>query len=233
MSASAVAALSAVAASGISATNGSVLPTVISALASFAGAALAAGGAYFIAHLNRAVETRKEAVRRAFDTAGSHMATVAFDRYVEFCEEYTKRYYEALQDLIQTGPAEAAMVHARDLATIRQKWTLWVTADIKEHLKKFEDLMYSMGTEAMLTNPHFPATAPNHGEMIHNMHRSFCLLMGLRGWNGEKLDKQLALDNLMDGIRNTLGTNHFGQLREQTIEYAIADFASVADKPAA
>lgn len=93
MTASAVAALSAVAASSIPATTGSVLsPTMISALASFAGAALAAGGAFFIAHLNRSMERRKEALRRAFDTAGSHMATVAFDRYVEFCEQYTKRY---------------------------------------------------------------------------------------------------------------------------------------------
>jgi hypothetical protein len=32
-------------------------------------------------------ERRQEAVKQAFDSAGSHMAVVAFDRYVQFCEE--------------------------------------------------------------------------------------------------------------------------------------------------
>jgi outer membrane PBP1 activator LpoA protein len=33
----------------------------------------------------------------------SHMATVAFDKHIEFCEKYVKEMYKALDALIQDG----------------------------------------------------------------------------------------------------------------------------------
>ena len=60
------------------------MTAIITAAASFAGAALAAWMSLRIAGQRLEHERRQEAVRRAFDSAGSHMAVVAFDKYVQF-----------------------------------------------------------------------------------------------------------------------------------------------------
>jgi len=225
MAASAVVAASAVAASGIVATaNSTFYPALIVALASFVGTALAAGGAFWVAHLNRAHEREREVVRRAFDSAGSHMATVAFDNYVQFCEAYTKEYGEALLVLIRNGPCEEAMHHSGLLAQVRHKWVLWVTSDIDESLKKFENVMLKLGGDAHLTKPELAASIPDRGEIIQRMYRSFSMLMGFGEWSGEQLTKELALDTLMGALRETLGTDQFGRLRQLTIDRALHDF---------
>ncbi|MEX3694216.1 hypothetical protein AB3X91_37820 [Paraburkholderia sp. BR14263] len=225
MAASTAVVASAVAASGIVATaNSTFYSALMAALASFAGTALAAGGAFWVAHLNRAHEREREAVRRGFDSAGSHMATVAFDNYVQFCEAYAEEYRKALIVLIRNGPCEEAMHHSGLLAQVRQKWILWVTSDIDESLKKFESVMLKMGGDAHLTKPELAASVPDRGEIIQRMYRSFSMLVGFGEWSGEQLTKELAFDTLMGALRETLGTDQFGRLRQMTIERALRDF---------
>jgi hypothetical protein len=45
-------------------------------------------------------------IQNAFSVATtSHMATVAFNKYTDFCEEYAEEISKALYTLIQDGPA--------------------------------------------------------------------------------------------------------------------------------
>jgi hypothetical protein len=69
--------------------------------------------------------------------ATSHMATVAFDKHIGFCEEYVEEMYKALHTLIQDGKTEEAP-DARRFSRIRQKWALWLTHDIENKLDQFE-----------------------------------------------------------------------------------------------
>jgi len=50
------------------------------------------------------------------------------------------------------------------------------------------------------------------------------MLMGFGEWSGEQLTKELALDTLMGALRETLGTDQFGRLRQLTIDRALHDF---------
>jgi hypothetical protein len=93
MTASAVIAASVVAANaGTAKASSAVLMAIITAAASFSGTALAAWISLRIAGQRMQHERRQEAVKRAFDSAGSHMAVIAFDKYVQFCEEYTELF---------------------------------------------------------------------------------------------------------------------------------------------
>ncbi|WP_321958140.1 hypothetical protein [Paraburkholderia bannensis] len=225
MAASAVLAASAVAASGMVATaNNTQYPAVIAAVASFFGTALAAAGAFWVAHLNRVHEKEREAVRRAFDSAGSHMATVAFDNYVKFCEAYTNEYRKALLVLIRNGPCQEATQHSGLLAEVRHTWVLWVTSDIDESLKKFENVMLKLGSDAHLTKPELAASVTDRGEILQRMYRSFSMLVGFGEWSGEELTKELAFDTIMCALRQTLGTDQFGRLRQLTMDRALHDF---------
>jgi hypothetical protein len=69
--------------------------------------------------------------------ATSHMATVAFDKHIEFCEEYVKEVYKALDILIQDGTAEEPL-DPRRFSRIREKWALWLTNEMENKLDKFE-----------------------------------------------------------------------------------------------
>jgi hypothetical protein len=87
-------------------------------------------------------------VQNAFSVgATSHMATVAFDRYTSFCEEYVGEISRALYTLIQDGPAYRPM-SAVDFSAIRQKWVLWLTRDIEVQLDRFEGDLLRLGADA-------------------------------------------------------------------------------------
>jgi cadmium resistance protein CadD (predicted permease) len=62
--------------------------------------------------------------------AMSHMANVAFDKHVLFCEEYTTAAYGAMATLFRRGPHEDALVEASTLSDIRLKWTVWLAPDV-------------------------------------------------------------------------------------------------------
>jgi hypothetical protein len=79
--------------------------------------------------------------------ATSHMATVAFNKYTDFCEEYAGEISRALYALIQEGPANRPR-DAVDFSGIRQKWALWLTQDVEDELDRFEDGLLRLGADA-------------------------------------------------------------------------------------
>lgn len=76
--------------------------------------------------------------------ANSHMATVVFDKYVGFCEEYVAAMSTALPTLIQAGATQTSSA----FVGIRQKWALWLTDDIEGKLDRFEQLIPKIPSEA-------------------------------------------------------------------------------------
>src|SRR6266849_252248 len=80
----------------------------------------------------------EEAKNRFTVGATSHMANVAFDKHVQFCEEYVAEVSDTLTFLFRRGPHKDVLEKANALADIRTKWTLWVTPEIEAELVKFE-----------------------------------------------------------------------------------------------
>jgi uncharacterized protein (DUF2267 family) len=84
--------------------------------------------------------------------ATSHMATVAFDRYVSFCEEYVEAMSNALYTFIQ-AEAKGKPLDARGFSRIRQKWALWLTDDVESKLDEFERRITRVHSEAPVYDP--------------------------------------------------------------------------------
>src|SRR5580704_2666234 len=82
--------------------------------------------------------------------ANSHMATVVFDKYVGFCEEYVVAMSNTLPTLIQAGTTQTP----GDFVGIRQKWALWLTDDIESKLDRFEQLIPRIPSIAPVLDPH-------------------------------------------------------------------------------
>ncbi len=72
-----------------------------------------------------------------FMGATSHMATVVFDKYVEFCEEYIIAMSDVLPTML-AGESEGALVDTKELSRVRRKWALWLSDDVEVTLDQFE-----------------------------------------------------------------------------------------------
>lgn len=58
--------------------------------------------------------------------AMSHLANVAFDKHVSFCEEYAVEMSKALSTLFRRGPHRDVLTRASALFEIRSKWSVWL-----------------------------------------------------------------------------------------------------------
>jgi hypothetical protein len=79
--------------------------------------------------------------------ATSHMATVAFDKHIGFCEEYVEAASKVLYTLIQEE-TKGKPLDPREFFGIRQKWALWLTPEIETKLDRFEHGITKIGVEA-------------------------------------------------------------------------------------
>ena len=84
--------------------------------------------------------------------ATSHMAEVAFDKYVEFSEKYLETMSEVLNTSIQKG-ARRKQLDLAPIFKIRQKWALWLTEDIERNLDQFQDQISRSIFEAPVREP--------------------------------------------------------------------------------
>lgn len=224
MAASAVIAASAVAVSGAAAAaSNSLLPALITFAGGIIGAAMAQGGALFISHMNREADQRKDAVRRAFDSAGSHVAKVTFDRYVEFCETYVLLWSDALVALIQEGPTTTATQHAHKIMRHRQQWILWVPPDVDTTLKAYEKGLLDVGLNSRLFETAKIGSGVDVQSCVNIMYLRFAELTGFGEWNGKKLDDDTRIEWMMQQLRQTLGTDSYNKLRSITMRMAIKD----------
>jgi hypothetical protein len=236
MSASAVVAASAAAVSSVTTTASfSLFPALIAFVGTVVGAAIAQGVGLYIAHHNRKAESRKDAIRRAFDSAGSHMAKVTFDKYVLFCEEYARSYADALVGIIRNGPTREAMQHSFDLARVRNAHTLWIPAEIDAALQKYEKAMLDVGSSAHIVES--VANSPQHANAVSEhtkrMYQRFCEITGINEWDGAKVTDELVISNLLRELRKMLGTEEFSTLRRATASLALQDIERASEKPVA
>lgn len=154
--------------------------------------------------------------------ATSHMASVAFDKHVQFCEEYVAEAQRTLGTLFREGPTEDVLKHTGNLYSLQQKYALWLTPKIEEDLELFESALRKIGA-----NAHYVKIAPqaeDHGQRIAEMYKTFADVMGskLMGseWHGEKLTEELAISMVIRRLRGILGIEELTAIRTALVDQA-------------
>jgi hypothetical protein len=123
--------------------------------------------------------------------ATSHMATVAFDKHIGFCEEYVEAMFSALYSLIQEG-TKGKPLEARDFFRIRQKWALWLTHEIEIKLDRFERDIGKIGAEAQVLDA-----------------------------NGAPLSDELSIKRVIADLREALATEELTALRSELVSRSL------------
>lgn len=151
--------------------------------------------------------------------ATSHMANVAFDRHVAFCEEYVKEMFQTLSTLFREGPTEKALGHSDSLYHIQQKYAVWLTPDLEADLERFESALRQIGASAHVVND-FPGDK-GHVERVKKMYSVFAEVIGLEEWEGEAVTEERAVKTLIGKLRKVLGIEELTSLREAFVTQAL------------
>jgi hypothetical protein len=155
--------------------------------------------------------------------ASSHMADVAFDKHVLFCEEYVHEVFAALDTLFREGPTEKVLPHAATLFQIRRKHAVWLTNSLDSDLQKFEGALRKIGaSDWYLRNAE---RAEDRQQKIDEMYKTFADVLGQQNmgpeWQGQPLSADLAIATVIQGLRRVLGTEELTELRSALVHSAL------------
>jgi len=160
----------------------------------------------------------EEAKNRFTIGATSHMANVAFDKHVLFCEKYTEAVNGALQTLFKKGPDKSVLEDANTLSDLRVKSNLWLTPEIEADLLKFEGAVRTIGANAWLLEQ--LRVEEDRSEPIKEAYGTFAAVMGWEKWRGEEVTSDVAAEKIIEGLRQVLGIEELTLLRTSLITRA-------------
>ncbi|MBU1369470.1 MAG: hypothetical protein KKE62_03440 [Proteobacteria bacterium] len=161
--------------------------------------------------------------KRVFEIgATSHMANTAFDKHVEFCEEYMKEVHDTLSTLFREGPSKEAFNHANNSYRLRQKHAAWLTDEINSNLEPYEQVVREIGAWSgfVETSRNTPEYAEHRSQKIGEIYKKFNDVLGLEG--GVKIDETYAIESVKKKIREILGIEELTKIRKYLIKEAVA-----------
>lgn len=148
----------------------------------------------------------------------SHMANVAFDKHVEFCEKYIAQMNESLNQLSIEGPNVNALSFAHKLSDIRFQYRAWLTEDIMDRILPYEKALIKIGSKAQIEE-HLPV-GEKRTRVIDEMFKTFLDVAGIRG-EGSEINEQITTEKIINHLQQVLGIQELTALRHKLITEAI------------
>ena len=153
----------------------------------------------------------------------THMADVAYDKHVEFCEEYIARTNTGLQEMYVHGPEDKAFDFAYDLSRIRMKYRAWLTQEIEDSLIPFEWTLREIAANQSYLKD-LP-TGDERSEVVRAMYDAFRLATGVDTAETEGRRAKTSA-HVIDALRGVLGIRELTSLRQTTARLALERLAS-------
>ncbi|MEW8040450.1 MAG: hypothetical protein AB2800_09710 [Candidatus Thiodiazotropha endolucinida] len=152
--------------------------------------------------------------------ATSHMANVAFDKHVEFCEKYMQEVHETVSTLYREGPTENALSHAGKFHMLRQEYAAWLTDEINENLFPFEQALRNLGAGKQFINTTIGISQYQEQRLMHikKVYEDFSKILTVE--KGEEPDPIIATEVVKKKVRDILDIEDLVQLRKRLIEEA-------------
>ena len=155
--------------------------------------------------------------------ANSHMAELAFDKHVEFCERYMAELHEVIGALFREGTSPKASDKAMSLANIRREFAAWITKSISLKLEPFENAIWEIGTDSHLVRSLGSSDHESRSRAIERSHAKLMNVIGLKGSETHpEHDPAIAAENVKEQVRSILGIDELTRVREFIIRRSIA-----------
>lgn len=150
--------------------------------------------------------------------SASHMAEVAYDKHVQFCEAYIQRTNRGLQELFAEGPSKKALQFAWDLTSIRLEYRAWLTEEIEDKLQPYERALREIGANEELLE-HLD-TGEERTQIVNAVYAAFKLASGIDHPATDD-EKARSAAHVIDTLRDVLGIKHLTALRQAVTRVAI------------
>ena len=147
----------------------------------------------------------------------SHMAQVAFDKHVQFSEQYIARMQRGLTDLFQTGPRKESLQFLDDLVDIRLSFRVWITEDLETKVMLFEKALRQIGGLSI----ELEGLPPGEARTLkrHEREKVWLSVLGLN--DKDQIDEKIAPRKIMSHLQELLGVTQLSRLREAVVQAAI------------
>lgn len=154
----------------------------------------------------------------------SHMAKVAFDKHVEFCEEYITRIDQGLPKLFREGPTKDTISLAVELSSIRSKFRTWLTEDIIAKVKPYEKALTSIAADDTLLE-HL-GIGDRRNKVVDRMFHTFSEVTGMKEkFIEEDINEEIAPEKIINHLQQVLGIQELTKLRQKIIKESIASLS--------
>lgn len=150
----------------------------------------------------------------------SHMANVAFDRHVDFCEKYITKMQETLSILFREGPTKKCLEMSSNLADTRLAFRTWLTNDIQNKILPFEQALTKIAGKNIELEG-LPV-GEKRTQAVEEMHNTFADVLGLPRQEGRgKTDEAVVAGRIMDHLQDILGVKQLIRLRISLVDEAV------------
>ena len=164
-------------------------------------------------------DVRLQSHQQHFDVGiTSHMANIAFDRHVQFCEEYIKALQVGMTEMWENGPSPQCITFWNQLANIRLSFRTWIVFADDSPVMKFEKALREVGGIAILHKDMEQGEA--RAQKIKEMYDIFEQIADLPTKPSDTYGT-LAAGRIMDYLQDSLGAKELAQLRSTLIKDAI------------
>ena len=139
----------------------------------------------------------------------SHMANVAFDKHIEFCELYIQQMQAGLSDLVARGPTTEVLKFCSKLGGARFQYRAWITSEVWTRLLLFEAALRKLGASASVFE--HSQVNESRSQAADRMDKLFQDILALK--EGTELDKELAASRVIRYLQDFLGIEELSRLR--------------------
>jgi hypothetical protein len=146
----------------------------------------------------------------------SHMANVAFDKHVEFCEHYMEEVHNTINTLFQEGPTTKALDHSRNLFNMKRRYAAWIPQDVALTLEPFEKAISEIGTGSRLRNMQ---TGP---DTLNLTEKTWGTLNKIMDKNLNAEHREVAVEEQKQRIRAILGIEELTKMRTMLVKEALS-----------
>lgn len=154
--------------------------------------------------------------------SASHMANVAFDKHVEFCEEYIQNIHETMNVLWREGPTEKAVALGNKLYSIRLKYSAWLTEEMGQQLFPFEQALRELGASQGFINQTIDSEqyAEQRSKLIWQVHSNIKKILNMD--KDHEIEAEIEIESVKNKVRKILGINELVSLRNKIISDAMS-----------
>lgn len=199
----------------------------ISGMIALPGVAALCGALFQIARDSAAFEKQKhlQSDQQVFILgASSHMATIAFDKHVEFCEAYMSEVDQTIGILFREGPTPHATDCAARLFSLKRKYSAWIPKSVSLKLEPFENALNKIGNNAHLMDAlRDKENSKARNEAVDEAFEVFSNVLGMDKLKDDSQDhkQELAVENVKEQVRGILGINELFEIRSFIIERSV------------